>query len=134
MRWPWQETIYEDGVAYLTRYTLLWTPWFRLYLHHIQRSDADRALHDHPWWFASLILRGGYMEFLPRGYKVRRPGSVIFHRAEDAHRIQLHLNTPDLNEIPAWTLVLCGRKARAWGFVTEQGWVDAQTYLCQKGL
>lgn len=32
------------------------------YLHCFVRSDDDRALHDHPWNFASLILFGEYNE------------------------------------------------------------------------
>ena len=33
-----------------------------VYVHKFLRSDDDRALHDHPWWFVSLILRGRYDE------------------------------------------------------------------------
>lgn len=30
--------------------------------HTILRSDHDRALHDHPWWSISIVLKGGYWE------------------------------------------------------------------------
>lgn len=47
-----------NGDLYLTRY-FIWKPrnkkFGRIYLHHIIRSDHDRALHDHPWGFVSLI-------------------------------------------------------------------------------
>lgn len=37
--------------------------WFGVYLHHFQRSDDDRALHDHPWAFnISWLLDGDYEE------------------------------------------------------------------------
>lgn len=32
MKWPWRETIGIPEIL-LTRYTLLWTPWFKVYLH-----------------------------------------------------------------------------------------------------
>jgi hypothetical protein len=35
----------------MIRYILLSTPWFGVYLHHLLRSDYDRAFHDHPWGF-----------------------------------------------------------------------------------
>jgi hypothetical protein len=35
----------------------------RLYLHKFYTGDSDRHLHDHPWPFRSLILKGGYNEF-----------------------------------------------------------------------
>jgi hypothetical protein len=38
-------------------------------LHHILRSDLDRALHGHPWDNASLLLRGGYWEVVPGAYR-----------------------------------------------------------------
>lgn len=38
-------------------------------LHHVLRSDRDRAMHDHPWNNASLVLRGGYWEITPGEYR-----------------------------------------------------------------
>lgn len=38
-------------------------------VHHILRSDLDRALHDHPWDNASFLLRGGYWEVVPGAYR-----------------------------------------------------------------
>jgi hypothetical protein len=138
----------EDGDPYLIRYTLLWTPWFRLYAHHILRSDEDRDMHCHPWAFVSLVLAGGYREHRPvlriDGKDVRcscittnnddetygcprRPLSIAFRRAEDMHRVELFQK--DSREIPAWTLVACGRKKREWGFMTPDGWVPWHQYL-----
>lgn len=34
-------------------------------VHRIMRSDLARALHDHPWHNASLLLQGGYWEVQP---------------------------------------------------------------------
>lgn len=39
---------------------------FNIYLHFFMRSDDDRALHDHPWWNASFVLDGGYVEHMPK--------------------------------------------------------------------
>jgi hypothetical protein len=43
---------------YLTRWRLLQTPWFGIYVHCIRRPDGDRHLHDHPWSFLSLVDTG----------------------------------------------------------------------------
>lgn len=37
-------------------------PVLNVYLHEFLRSDDDLALHDHPWWNASLLLWGTYTE------------------------------------------------------------------------
>ena len=66
----------KDGTVYLKRYYILFKEKtnqyeeekshypFNLYLHHFFRSDLD-DLHDHPWWFATLILKSGYYEEIP---------------------------------------------------------------------
>jgi hypothetical protein len=76
-------------------------------IHHILRSDTDRHLHDHPWYYLTVILKGGYWEvtfdegktFDPRyryfigedghSYKKRwyGPGSIIFRKPNSWHRL-----------------------------------------------
>lgn len=34
-------------------------------VHNVKRSDHDRALHDHPWFNISWLLKGGYWEIKP---------------------------------------------------------------------
>jgi hypothetical protein len=127
----------DDPTVYLRRWYVVATPWGQILLHHILLPDAARALHDHPFSFASLILRGGYAEealIADPGYEPaertpfvlthhRRPGRWHFMRAEGLHRIaQLHGD--------CWTLVLTGPRRRTWGFVEPgRGWVDWRTYL-----
>jgi hypothetical protein len=51
----------DDGDPYMIRRAIN-TPLGGVKLHQFLRSDDDRDLHDHPWSFVSLILRGGYWE------------------------------------------------------------------------
>lgn len=137
---------------YLTRWRILQTPWFGVYLHRIHLPDTDRHLHDHPWTFGSIVLRGGYIEELPVGADewigssetaaamVRRPGgtfskfvrrgwlSVGFRRAEDLHRIDRLYRTP------TWTLVLVGRRRRTWGFQVDRQWIPWRDYIANRQL
>jgi hypothetical protein len=133
--------LFDSTDVYLRRWRLIETPWFSVKLHHILRPDADRALHDHPWSFVSVILRGGYTEQVPlwggslaaaRSGMTRMarrwPGKAHRVRAEGLHRIaQLHGD--------CWTLVFCGPRRREWGFVpTATGeWVDWRTY-CERSV
>ena len=135
----------RNGGPYLTRYRpFLWL-WPRIYLHVIHQSDSATSLHDHPWGFISLVLKGGYFEYAPvhqprtsptsgskHNRKVRRkwygPGSIIVHRARDAHRLELPVDAKG-NCKPATTLVLAGYRNQHWGFyVEDQGWIDHATY------
>jgi hypothetical protein len=48
---------------YLLRWWLIpRNPVFNVYLHKFLRDDDDRALHDHPWLWCSVLLRGEYIE------------------------------------------------------------------------
>lgn len=67
-------------------------PWFNIYVHKFCRDDDDRALHDHPWWFVSLVLSGSYIELLSCNGVVivneRKRFSFAKRRATDRHRNQ----------------------------------------------
>jgi hypothetical protein len=102
---------------------------FGIYLHEINAPDPGHDMHDHPWAFASWIIRGGYDEEHAEARKqlgeIRRWRRWSIHRMRqtDIHRIT------DV-EPGTLTLVLRGRKTRAWGFyqVTEGLWVDYRDY------
>ena len=103
---------------------------FNIYLHRFLRSDHDFALHDHPWWNASWLLDGNYIEVVPLDNadpsgltisKYRSAGELLFRRADQAHRVQLHVDGTGRPR-PVWTLFLTGPKLREWGFWCPAGW------------
>jgi len=119
----------KGGEPFLFRMRVQQTPWFSLLIHHIQQDDLDRAPHDHPWPFASLILRGGYREkvwddptrFDESRIRTRKPGSIRAIKLRQAHQITaLHGDV--------WTLALAGRHHGTWRFWTREGPVDWREY------
>lgn len=117
-----RKTIGDPANPLLVRYVVFRLPWLGVYLHQFHRSDYDRALHDHPWPFISIMLRGGYWEVhdqTPDGGQVREwraPGTVLLRPAEWRHRVALD---PGLRP---WTLVIIGQRQRRWGFFLPTGW------------
>lgn len=116
------KTPYRHLPGYMERYWLL--PYNRLgvavRVHHILRSDDDRYLHDHPWPYITILLRGGYTEVQPifrdRMFKGlthtwRPEGSVLFRRATSWHRLVV----PEGKT--TWTLFITGPKVQSWGFL-----------------
>ena len=96
---------------------------FNAYLHLFLRSDDDRALHDHPWANASIMLQGEYVEHrIAAGgintRTLRRAGDwTVRPSGKIAHRIEL-------TNGPCWTLFLTGPLYRKWGFhCPDQGWI-----------
>lgn len=103
---------------YLWRLRILQTPWFGIYLHKLCTPDPRDTLHDHPWSFFSIVLKGGYVEFVPGPFYaqsnyVRRfnwkPLKRSFHWIAE------------LDRTPTWTLVFVGRRKRVWGYLEPDG-------------
>lgn len=121
--------VYVGGRLYMRRWRIGPEAWPGLRLHHIVASDDDRALHDHPFTFLSLILRGGYWEWLADGTRTwHGPGSLLLRSADVLHRIELG----GYVERPAWTIVLRGPYRRAWGFQRGGSWVHWREFSASK--
>jgi hypothetical protein len=103
---------------------------FNIYLHRFMRDDEDRALHDHPWHSLSIVLQVGYWEHMPGGKAFwRKPGSLIFRRPTDAHRIALAcLGTQPLSAV---SLFITGPRLRTWGFHCPKGFVPWQDFVAE---
>lgn len=129
---PHQVIPNRHGDPYLRRWYLIpRNSVLNVYLHHFQSSDDDRALHDHPWWFVSLILRGGYIEVSESAegkmtalcrtsvLDVRSPfwrRCIAFRPATYRHRVVLATSSDEDAGQPCWTLIVTGRRVRIWGF------------------
>jgi hypothetical protein len=124
-----------DDDPYLDRLRLVETPLFGLYLHHIHRADREEDPHDHPWWFASIVLCGVYEEIV--WADKRDAGShVVRHRPRWSLR---HISRAGAHIItairgPLWTLVLVGPKRGEWGFWTARGFIPHDRYEYANGL
>ncbi|OUL25856.1 hypothetical protein BV378_14060 [Nostoc sp. RF31YmG] len=121
-----------DG-AYLLRWWLI--PRNRalnVYLHCFLRSDDDRALHDHPWAWCSLLLKGSYVEHTIRAggihsRRVRQSGGLRCALPSTAHRVEI------LPGEGAWTIFITGPRMRLWGFhCPEQGWINYRRFTAAR--
>lgn len=111
------------GDNYLLRwYVIPRNRLLNIYLHKFLHDDEDRALHDHPWWFISIMLKGGYDEVVKGNRLTRYAPSIAFRQAVHAHRVVLHRVLDSQIVRPCWTLVITGRVVRDWGFLCPQGW------------
>jgi hypothetical protein len=108
---------------------------FNAFIHKFLKSDPD-DVHDHPWPYFTLILKGGYWEWIPKfnnkGEKIgelakwRGPGHFRTCKATSYHRIELD---PD---IECWTLFMPGPQQREWGFLKNNKWIHNEKYIEEK--
>jgi len=131
----------RTGLDYMHRYYLFlkdrkWFP-FNVTLHKIVRSD-DPIMHDHPWPYLTIVLKGGYWEHTPvfdndgkmltEFQTWRGPGSFIKRGAGEFHWLELEEGAT------ATTLFFMGSQQREWGFLTstksgKNRWVKHDYYL-----
>ena len=137
-----------SDVPYLVRYYIFLKDRkrfpFNITLHKVLKSD-EPTLHDHPWSYATFILKGGYWEWIPIRSKEgnvvgstkvwRGPGHFRFRKSDDLHWLELNKDAEG-NEIPCWSLFFMGRKQKEWGFVRfvqREGyrWIHNEQYLAR---
>ena len=113
-----------------------WFP-FNMFIHKFLKGDPD-DVHDHPWPYATLILKGGYYEWIPiftewddqpnvmyAQRKVwRGPGHFRICKADSFHRIELKPG------VTAWSLFIPGPHKKEWGFLVKGNkWIHNEEYL-----
>lgn len=157
LRFQPHQVIGDGDTPYLRRwYIIPRNPFANLYLHHFLCSDDDRALHDHPWWFASLVLKGGYWEHRDKltVRSWRSAGSIAFRRPTTPHRVALESDAVDVtSDVLYWpmddprrkrhfNLELSGDgRARLWMATEKPAWTVVLTgprvrswgFLCPQG-
>jgi hypothetical protein len=108
---------------------------FNIFLHKFLKGDPD-DVHNHPWPYATLILKGGYWEWIPqfnnKGEKFgeiakwRGAGHFRLCSATSYHRIELDPN------VTAWTLFMPGWHKQDWGFLVNNKWIQHEQYLKER--
>ena len=123
----------DNTNEYLVRYYLFLKDRksfpFNITLHKILKSD-EPTLHNHPWNWGALIVKGGYWEHTPAGKFWRGPGSFRIRKSEDLHYLELEKDK-DGNELPCWSLFFMGKQKTDWGFKVNNKIVNHEKYLKQ---
>ena len=101
---------------------------FNIMLHKICLSDPD-DLHDHPWWYATLVLKGGYWEVTPAGRFWRGPGHFRISSPQSLHRLEIPSESNS-----SWSLFFRGPRVKEWGFIKNSQWICHKEYLEQRKL
>jgi len=140
--WAFMESFvvpdYDSDDDYLWRLRIIQTPWFGIYLHKLGTPDPRDTLHDHPWPFLAIVLRGGYDEmrrdthYVPPGdfrYYPGEPREILPNSYARPHTVRRFNWMPmdalhwisRLHRVPTWTLVFVGRRRRVWGYLDRDG-------------
>lgn len=158
----WTDLLGKSDCPYIRRYVLD-LGLFSIRLHRWYDDDDQRALHDHPWWFATLILWGSYTDVTAHDYVDPGNGSgcvyvlpgdigLLCYQRKADHPIESHdiLKPGSFRFRPAkWShtvrtkgcvsLLVTGPRERAFGFMVPRRldgvrrWIKANKYFSQFG-
>jgi hypothetical protein len=124
----WREKLGPKECPYIERWVLNLGRAGSLRLHHWFRSDDERAKHDHPADFVTLVLKGAYTDIQltdpgrnegsdAQGSSIAGPGS--FERmtvGKLRFRPAEHRHTVSVDQGGCWTLLYFFPDRRDWGF------------------
>lgn len=115
------------GDNYLHRwYIIPRNKYFNVYLHKFYCNDEDRALHDHPWWSCSFLLKGEVKEHQLNKIKLIPWLFPIIRSARFCHRLELVHG-------PVITLFITGPRIRHWGFHCPNNWKPWEKFTSADG-
>lgn len=99
---------------------------FAIRIHHWFSSDDQRNFHDHPFWFWTFVLKGGYTDVSPQGNQRMTRGTHAFRRAEHQHTVRVDPGG-------CWTILLTGPEVRQWGFWVKGKFRKRNKYFFEHG-
>lgn len=137
----WKEDLGRPECPYLRRWVIE-VFGYAVRLHHWNRSDDKRALHDHPYPFVTVVLKGSYVDVsYPEDFDPvselaidtdeLKPGSIRYRKAKHTHYV-------DVQPGGCWTLMFSGRIERKWGFWVKRKdgswrWKKSNRYFFENG-
>lgn len=110
----------KTGEIHFKRFAIIETNCFAIYIHRIYKADKDQFRHSHPWCFASVVIKGEYVEEIEEnfgldmtcvGFKTKKPFTFSFGDRSLFHRIHRVVK-------PTTTLFLTFGKKKMWYFKT----------------
>lgn len=100
----------ELGKGYLKRWVINFG-LFSIRLHHWRRNDDSRHFHNHPWWYLTFVLAGGYWDVSPIKCIRMSKFSLKWFPRDHWHYIKVDSGG-------CWTIMITGKRTR-----TLQFWV-----------
>lgn len=106
-----KEIGWKDIGESFTLFYIIRTRWFAIQLHRIEAAKPHPQCHDHPWPFITLLIRGGYYEWVDDSWHWRKPGTILYRPAVFRHNV--------LTKGVSWSIIIRTKKQREWGMMDD---------------
>jgi hypothetical protein len=123
----WHQKLGTEECPYMERWVLN-LGRFALRLHHWHRGDDPRHFHDHPWWFITFVLKGGYTDVAGTATDFELQDPLLASKNQLSSKKDIltapavrfrpahHRHTVDVHKGGCWTFMITGRERRKFGF------------------
>lgn len=91
------------------------------YIHKIYLPDRDEHLHNHPWDYFSLVLKGDFIEQNEHGLKTMNIGKFVFRNGRKYHKI---FATGGV----VTTLFITTKRKYNWGYLVDGKFIGNKKY------
>lgn len=113
----------KSGELHFIRWKIFSIGNFSVNIHKICKADEDKHLHNHPWNFMSIVLKGGYIERLQSGKaNLRTFLNTAIRRAEKFHKID------EMVTKTVYTLNFMWGERKEWGYDVGGKFVQHEEY------
>jgi hypothetical protein len=109
----WKEPLGLLECPYLYRWSLILFG-YSVRLHHWIKSDDRRFFHDHSCDIISMVIKGYYYNVM-----MGDTNNIVKYRVNAWKPMRMKATQRHYLDIPkggAWTIILCGRPYKKWGF------------------
>lgn len=113
----------------------------KIMVHHFLPESRDRDVHDHPWQFVTIVLKGQYVDVSTcQVCKGKNLGVTCFECGGDGvkkelmvpgmmrYRSTAHAHQTFAGRKGCWTVVIVGPIERMWGFFKNGEWLPWREY------
>lgn len=126
----WAQPLGDPKCPYVIRWTFE-TKWFSVRLHKWLGPDDLRNLHDHPWNYLAMVIKGGYVEYLDDKEEKSSlyqmvPWKPVYRHARRKHAVHPYI-------LPTWSILLTGPEKREWGFWVKGKFRKRNKYFFENG-
>lgn len=116
----------KEGELHFKRFSIFACRYFSIYIHHIYKADQDKHLHNHPWNYVSMVIKGSYLEQSVAGVNHIMPFSFNYAKRNRFHKIL------KLNDEKVISIFITGKRHKTWGYNVDNFYIEHDVYRQNK--
>ena len=120
----WNQPLGEEECPYVYRWIFNFY-FFSIRIHKWIRSDDKRFMHDHPWWFIAMVIRGSNTD-VSNTRELMKPFRPRYRSSSHKHYV-------DVPKSGCISILLTGKPMRKFRFWDGNKSISTRSYFKKHG-